>query len=980
MKRRMCNRQAILLAVCFPLFSLLHAAPVTADRAGDAAEGWLRLSQSRPFNATLRPLAEAEPEPITDDTGRTVGFVFHLASGGYLVTSADSEVEPIIVFSPNGSYLAEPDNPIHSILSYDLAHRTTAATDKLRATTLSDSTAALKWQTYTDAAVVSKDTVVTLSNNGKTLVSDIRVAPLLNSQWDSFDTGEDLCFTTYTPHNYPAGYVPVAWAQIMRYHGYPTNGIGVHAHTISVDSVSQWASTRGGDGSGGPYRWDLMSRRSTPNLSEANQQAIGALVSDIGIAISTNVDGDVTTYTAAKTDSYMPTTVLTNLFGYGSAFRFDAATDPTNAINPNLDARLPLALLLYGDTGGEHAVVCDGYGYHDGALYHHLNMGALVGAEDLWYALPNVRASDYYVFTNLTAIYANIYPSGSGEIISGRVLADDLPVSHATVTLAPGGRTVLTDGEGIYAFTKVASATPYTLSAQKTCYVFSTISVTTGTSTNASASCGNRWNRTFNGTLATDCHLVSGTVMNESGIGLGRSTLTFSSASVTAETDLEGIWHCAFPNGWSGSVTPDVGPGYTVPVAQAISDLQDDVTGISFLGIPVRYVRATALGSGTGRSWANAWTTLNVGLREAPDNAELWVAQSRYTLPSYSRRTTFLFPSGRRAYGGFAGFETRRDQRNWTTNVTTLSGDIGTLGDVSDNCKTVVSGAVGGRLDGFTVTEGNADSIPANAPFESHTMGGGIYESRSTTIPDNPSVAFLVDHCTVISNQAFYGSATVGCVLRNTLLVNNHALSFAVAQYSRLENCTVVNNTVGASFLSGVAMSAAANCIIWGNQSFWPPDDTNCSYTCDVYAPEGFNNITDDPLFEGAATNNYRILSNSPCVNLGTNFFWMATAQDLAGNSRIYNDVPDMGAYEYQILHPAYAITATASDEAGFAVSVATLAGWTYSLRYKDDLSDPEWANLTQPVTVLGDDSVKTLRDPDWGEHTHRFYKIDTSH
>jgi len=48
------------------------------------------------------------------------------------------------------------------------------------------------------------------------------------------------------------------WAQLMRYYAFPASGIGVVARSVYVDDVAQVKSTRGGDGSGGPYNWSLM--------------------------------------------------------------------------------------------------------------------------------------------------------------------------------------------------------------------------------------------------------------------------------------------------------------------------------------------------------------------------------------------------------------------------------------------------------------------------------------------------------------------------------------------------------------------------------------------------------------------------------------------------------------------------------------------------------------------------------------------------
>ena len=58
---------------------------------------------------------------------------------------------------------------------------------------------------------------------------------------------------------------------------------------------------------------------------------------------------------------------------------------------------------------------------------------------------------------------------------------------------------------------------------------------------------------------------------------------------------------------------------------------------------------------------------------------------------------------------------------------------------------------------------------------------------------------------------------------------------------------------------------------------------------------------TNDPCFVNAAGENYRLQSNSPCINTGTNQSWMIGAMDLDGNPRISpaSGIVDMGAYEY---------------------------------------------------------------------------------
>jgi hypothetical protein len=164
-------------------------------------------------------------------------------------------------------------------------------------------------------------------------------------------------------------------------------------------------------------------------------------------------------------------------------------------VNPNLDANNPVILCIFKDPS--HAVLCDGYGYNSSTLYHHFNMG-WSGNEDAWYNLP-IFDSDPFSNVVSNCVY-NIFASGSGEIISGRVMdKEGKPIRNAEVTAQGSGGpyTTVTNSKGIYALKCLDSNSTYTITVTKSGYNFTSQSVKTGKSRNGNNISGNRWGIDF---------------------------------------------------------------------------------------------------------------------------------------------------------------------------------------------------------------------------------------------------------------------------------------------------------------------------------------------------------------------------------------------------------------------------------------------------------------------------------------------------
>jgi hypothetical protein len=152
----------------------------------------------------------------------------------------------------------------------------------------------------------------------------------------------------------------------------------------------------------------------------------------------------------------------------------------------------------------------------------------------------------------------------------------------------------------------------------------------------------------------------------------------------------------------------------------------------------IYYVKWDAGGANNGSSWLDAYTDLQSALAAAFSGDEIWVAAGTYKPTAGTDRTiSFTLKNGVAMYGGFAGTEASRTQRDYETNVTVLSGDIGVVGENSDNSYHVMVGSNTNeyaKLDGFTVTAGNADGSPSP-----NDRGGGMYNDQG-----NPSLAAVI--------------------------------------------------------------------------------------------------------------------------------------------------------------------------------------------------------------------------------------------
>ena len=110
-----------------------------------------------------------------------------------------------------------------------------------------------------------------------------------------------------------------------------------------------------------------------------------------------------------------------------------------------------------------------------------------------------------------------------------------------------------------------------------------------------------------------------------------------------------------------------------------------------------------------GQSWNSGFRSVQEGLdaAAAAGGGEVWVAQGIYKPTETRDRTVAIeLRAGVGLYGGFAGTEMERDQRDWEKHETVLSGDLSGGEDRKLNSMHVVIAAEDSIIDGFTIRDG----------------------------------------------------------------------------------------------------------------------------------------------------------------------------------------------------------------------------------------------------------------------------------
>ena len=877
----------VLASVVWMSITSLFASEVTDAEAQDAVRGWAVLCEAL---TGWEQFKETEISGVETYTGRDGKGTFHVVSfigGGYVVTSGDTEVTPILAYSQEGTFEASDTNPLWTLLTYDIAGRAqclkesampkgTVATGvvKGRRSLLTTSnvmcgTYEPQWSRLRDAAKAASESksrvkLMVTAPQRQSAISDLRVGPLCETRWSQGNAQNVACYNYYTPNNYPCGCGATAFAQLMCCFKWPQSrvSIGTHWYKGSVttqNSISDdWCmgvdpntgteypnlpSVFSGPAFGGPYDWDNMPANPEDGpLSDVMCQAIGLLTRDCGISLRME-------YAATESVSYIDLIKLRLMdqFGYANAalrnYGAISISEQKNAMLASFDLGSPCAVGISG-----HAFIADGYGYSDGRVYIHFNYGwGASASETAWYTPPeaNETNSDYPGIKNI--IY-NIYTpekctDAERTIVSGRVLNEEgEPLKGQIVTATDETSneifTATTGTNGIYALLLPAPAT-YVIIAENNGRKASTVRDVKKCKSDGVSDDGSRISS-------------GGVIGNLHGVTL---MLKGGDTSVIGQT-----WYVDAASG------DDCNHGLNA--ANAFASIQK---AIDCAGRGDKII----VNDGVYDAISSDNQLLTI---ESVNGAERTIIDGGY--PSKEVRVADL------ANGSSNEILTNTVLRGFTVqNGYAAYGGGGTTFGTIDHC--IVSNNTakygGGSWGGHRV-----DCVFVKNTGE---FGGGMAYGT-------------MDRCTVADNSATLGGGVYYVTGNNSVIRNNNATGGGGgAYYGSLNHCTFYGNTAESG--GGMYGGTVINSIFQDNTAEAGVDTyrSDISYSCarnvEYNQGNGAGNIAINPCFVAVIDGDFHLALDSPCINAGRlERFMDVNELDMEGNCRIRDGRTDMGAYE----------------------------------------------------------------------------------
>ncbi len=254
----------------------------------------------------------------------------------------------------------------------------------------------------------------------------------------------------------------------------------------------------------------------------------------------------------------------------------------------------------------------------------------------------------------------------------------------------------------------------------------------------------------------------------------------------------------------------------------AIADMGADefVPGATF---GVWYVDSDVATSGSGTSWDQALKTIEEAVSNAIADDEIWVKAGTYTPTGGTIAPIHITQADLGLYGGFAGGESQRDQRDWLANETIIDGL-----DAFTRTIHVSDSGGGATIDGFTITHGGTTAAIEFAYVSGlNTVANCKFTANSKPSVKNSGSNLQVLKSSFVANT--YNALNTGgpgamLTVKDSLFKNNTATVVSASNQTFIDRCQFIDNVTaghgaGIVVYSTVDYVNVANSLFVGNEA-----------------------------------------------------------------------------------------------------------------------------------------------------------------
>ena len=329
MKKRWFMWAILLLIVQFA-----DAQQISQLDAQDRARKFITSSRGAKGRSQAPASAVLDLAYVSEQNGEIHYYVFNSPNmspeGGFVIIGGDETARTVLGYSTHGAfnYDSIPDNVRYWLSIYDEQISRGIAAAAPRKT-----------------APVAKPTIANL------LTTTWNQDDPYNSELPSLGAGYTGNYALAT------GCVATAMAQVMKYHSYPTHGIGSNSYTgiNNLTFEADFANTT--------YDWANMLDSYGGNYTSTQAAAVGTLMYHAGVAVNMSY-GQITSGGSGANSYNIPVALIEN-FGYDKGAGIKRRVGYTDEeweqmIYDELAASHPIIYSASSDEGG-HAFVCHGY-------------------------------------------------------------------------------------------------------------------------------------------------------------------------------------------------------------------------------------------------------------------------------------------------------------------------------------------------------------------------------------------------------------------------------------------------------------------------------------------------------------------------------------------------------------------------------------------------------------------------------------------